>query len=164
MANDPNAFTIHRADLDTGVTPAYIREGVGGVPLVLLHGYPETKRIWWHNIAPLAAAGFEVIVPDLRGCGDSSLAPDGFYDMAAYARDVYALTHDVLGHDWVTMAAGDIGGVVMIDMDSRFPGYVRRQVFFNSVAPVLPEIYAAAGLPATLLDDNHPTGDYRIKQ
>jgi pimeloyl-ACP methyl ester carboxylesterase len=43
-----------------------------------VHGWPETRRIWWRNIAPLAAAGFEVIVPDLRGFGDSSLAPDGF--------------------------------------------------------------------------------------
>ena len=34
---------------------------------MLLHGWPETKRIWWRNIEPLAEAGFEVIVPDLRG-------------------------------------------------------------------------------------------------
>ena len=38
------------------LTLAYVREGVGGTPLLLLHGYPETKRIWWRNIAPLAAA------------------------------------------------------------------------------------------------------------
>ncbi len=62
------------------------------------------------------------------------------------------------------MAAGDVGGVVMLDMDERYPGFVRRQVFFNSVAPVLPAIYEAAGVPATLLDDTHPTGDYRVKQ
>ena len=46
---------------------AYWREGRGGVPLLLVHGWPETKRIWQRNVAPLAAAGFEVIVPDLRG-------------------------------------------------------------------------------------------------
>ena len=164
MTNDPHAFAIHHADLSTGVRLAYIHEGIGGVPLVLLHGYPETKRIWWRNIAALAAAGFEVVVPDLRGYGDSSLAPDGFYDPAAYARDVYALVHDALGHESVTMAAGDVGGVVMLDMDERYPGFVRRQVFFNSVPPVLPEIYEAAGLPVSLLSDTHPTGDYRVKQ
>jgi pimeloyl-ACP methyl ester carboxylesterase len=164
MAPDPDAFAIQYADLKTGVRLAYVREGNGGVPLLLLHGYPETKRIWWRNIAPLAAAGFDVVVPDLRGCGDSSLSADGFYDLAAYSRDTYELAHDVLGFEWVTMAAGDVGGVVMLDMDVRFPGFVRRQCFFNSVAPSLPAVYAAAGLPPAQLDDSHPTGDYRIKQ
>ncbi len=46
-----------------GVSLAYVHEGVGGTPIVLIHGYPETKRIWWRNIAPLADAGFEVIAP-----------------------------------------------------------------------------------------------------
>ena len=82
-----------------GVELAYVREGEGGFPLLLLHGWPETKRIWWRNIEPLAAAGFEVIVPDLRGFGDSGLAPDGFYDVAAHARDMHALVRDVLGHE-----------------------------------------------------------------
>lgn len=45
---------------------AFIHEGVGGYPLLLLHGYPETKRIWWRNISALAEAGYEVIAPDLR--------------------------------------------------------------------------------------------------
>jgi pimeloyl-ACP methyl ester carboxylesterase len=40
------------------------------------------------------ARGFEVIAPDLRGFGDSDLTPDGFYDLAAHARDCYALVHD----------------------------------------------------------------------
>ena len=38
---------------------------------VCVHGWPETKRVFWKVIEPLAAAGFEVIVPDLRGFGDS---------------------------------------------------------------------------------------------
>ena len=101
-APDPEpTFATHRAEVRNGVTIAYVREGVGGTPLLLLHGYPETKRIWWRNIAPLAAAGFEVIAPDFRGHGDSSLAPDDFYDIAAFAIDCYTLVHDVLGHEHV---------------------------------------------------------------
>ena len=69
-------FAVHRAEVRPGVETAYLREGVGGYPLLLVHGWPETKRIWWRNVAPLAEAGFEVIVPDLRGFGDSGLAPD----------------------------------------------------------------------------------------
>ena len=62
---DPDAFEIHRARVRERVDLAFVREGIGGFPLLLVHGYPETKRIWWRNIAPLAEAGFEVIVPDL---------------------------------------------------------------------------------------------------
>src|SRR5580704_8740963 len=161
---DAQQFATHTAVVRDGLELAFVREGVGRVPLLLVHGWPETKLIWWRNIAPLAAAGFEVVVPDLRGYGDSGLAPDGFYDPAAYARDTYALAHDVLGFTSVTMAAGDVGGVVMLDMAARYPGFVRRQCFFNSVPPALPAVYEAAGLAGSLLDDTHPTADYRIKQ
>src|SRR5436190_20148868 len=90
---------------------AYVHEGVGGTPLLLLHGYPETKRIWWRNIAPLAAAGFEVIAPDFRGHGESSLGGDGFYDIAAYAVDCYTPVHDVLRHEQCAVAGGHGRGV-----------------------------------------------------
>src|SRR5256885_16725241 len=116
MACDPDAFPIHHADLSTGARIAYVREGVGGVPLLLLHGYPETKRIWWRNVAPLAAAGFEVIVPDLRGYGESDLSSEDAYDIAIYSRDVHALVHDVLGHERCSVVAGDVGGVVAVDL------------------------------------------------
>ena len=56
-------------------SPGLRARGQGGVPLLLVHGWPETKRIWWRVIEPLAAAGFEVIVPDLRGFGDSDVGP-----------------------------------------------------------------------------------------
>ena len=93
----PNRFTIERAR-PRGFEMAFVREGAGGFPLLLVHGWPETKRIFWRNVGPLSKAGFEVIAPDLRGFGDSELAPDGFYDVPAHSRDLYALVHDHLGH------------------------------------------------------------------
>ena len=140
-------FAVHRTRPRAGLELAYVHEGVGGVPLLLVHGWPETKRIWWRNVAPLAAAGFEVIVPDLRGFGDSALAPDGFYDLAAHARDLHALVHDVLGHERCAAAGGDLGGGVIQDLGLRFPGFVIRQCLFNTVLPLLPDAYAAASLP-----------------
>jgi len=131
-----DAFAVQRASV-RGLTMAFIREGVGGVPLLLIHGWPETKRIWYRNIAPLARAGFEVVVPDLRGFGDSDLAPDGFYDLAAHSRDLYALMHDVLGHARVQIAGGDLGGAVLQDLSARFPGWVERQIIFNAPLPYL---------------------------
>src|ERR1700712_3328494 len=97
-APDPQAFETNRTTVRDGVELAYVRAGAGGYPLLLLHGWPETKRIWWRNIGPLAAAGFEVIAPDLRGFGDSGLAADGFYDTVAHSRDMHELLTDVLGH------------------------------------------------------------------
>ena len=163
-ALDPNAFDIHRSEVADGLTLAYLREGAGGFPLVLIHGYPETKRIWWRNIAPLAAAGFEVIVPDLRGFGDSDLAPDGFYDPAAFATDLRTLVHDRLGHDRCALVAGDLGGVVAMDLGLRHPGFVAKQCLFNSVPPVLPEQYAAAGIPPDPDRRDKPTADYYLRQ
>jgi len=49
-------FAVEHAPVADGLQLAFVREGEGGYPLLLVHGYPETKRIWWRNIAPLAAA------------------------------------------------------------------------------------------------------------
>jgi pimeloyl-ACP methyl ester carboxylesterase len=131
-----DAFAVHRLTV-RGVQLAFVREGAGGIPLLLIHGWPETKRIWYRNIGPLTAAGFEVIVPDLRGFGDSGLAPDGAYDLAAHSRDLHALVHDGLGLRRVHVAGGDLGGAVLQDLSARFPGWVSRQVVFNAPLPYL---------------------------
>lgn len=162
----PDAFQVHRSEVNPGLSLGYIREGAGGYPLLLIHGYPETKRIWWRNIRPLVRAGFEVIVPDLRGYGDSDLSSDDAYDIVIYSKDLYALVHDVLGHERCGLLAGDVGGVVACDMANRFRSFVDRMIFFNTVAPIVPdqaEWYAANGLSLAPLDDG-PTGDYRIRQ
>ena len=161
-----DAFDLHRARVAEDMQLAYLREGTGGYPLVLVHGYPETKRIWWRNIRPLAEAGFEVIVPDLRGYGDSDISERDEYDLVLYSRDLYALVHDVLGHEHCGLIGGDVGGVVICDMANRFPGFVDRMIFFNTVAPMVPERsdwYAERGLGMNPLEHG-PTGDYRIRQ
>ena len=161
---DPDLSPTEFADLDNGVRLAYVCEGVGGIPLLLVHGYPETKRIWWRNLMPLADAGFEVIAPDLRGHGESSLAPDGFYDIAAFSKDMYALVHDVLGHEHCFVAGGDVGGPVIYDLSLRYPGFVRKLCFFNTVPPILDGDYAAAGIPPDAPQALRSTSDYFIRQ
>ncbi|MEA2349021.1 MAG: hypothetical protein QOG62_2808 [Thermoleophilaceae bacterium] len=163
-APDPAAFAVQRAEVREGVELAYVHEGVGGVPLLLVHGWPETMRIWWRNIAPLAEAGFEVIVPDLRGFGQSGLAPDGFYDPAAHARDLHALITGVLGHEGCVASGGDLGGVAIQDMGLRFPGLITRQVLFNTVPPLLPDEYEAAGIPAAPSRATRQSADYFRRQ
>jgi pimeloyl-ACP methyl ester carboxylesterase len=160
----PDAFPIEHAEVRPGVSIAYTRAGHGGYPLLLVHGWPETRRIWWRNIEPLAHAGFEVIVPDLRGFGDSGLAPDGCYDLAAHARDMRALVGDVLGHERCAAAGGDLGGGVIQDLGLRFEGFVERQVLFNSVLPLLADAYTAAGIPAAPPREMRMAADYFVRQ
>ena len=83
----------------------------------------------------LADAGYEVIAPDLRGHGDSELSQADVYDIAAYSRDVYLLVHDVLGHERCGVVGGDVGGVVAVDLLHRYPGFVEKLVFFDTVPP-----------------------------
>ena len=160
------AFTVHRSEVRDGIALAYLHEGQGGMPLVLLHGYPETKRIWWRNITPLAEAGFEVIAPDFRGHGDSDMSPDDAYDLAVYSRDVHALVTEVLGHERCRVAAGDVGGAVAVDIVNRFPGFVEKLCFFNTVPPVALDAYAEAGLDYGTFSaiSGGPTGDYQVLQ
>ena len=158
------SFPRHRAEVRDGVELSYVRAGEGGYPLLLVHGWPETMRIWWRNIVPLAEAGFDVIVPDLRGFGDSGLAPDGFYDLAAHARDLHALVADVLGHERCAAAGGDLGGGVIQDLGLRFEGFVERQVIFNSILPILPEAYAEAGIPPAPQPIQRMSADYFMRQ
>jgi pimeloyl-ACP methyl ester carboxylesterase len=163
-ALDPGRYSLERGEVRPGVELAWVREGAGGVPLLLVHGWPETMRIWWRNVGPLAEAGFEVIVPDLRGFGASGLAPDGHYDMAASARDLHALVHDVLGHERCAAAGGDYGGVVIQDLGLRFEGFVARQCLFNTVLPLLREEYEAAGLDVTPPREARTASDYFLRQ
>ncbi|MGF7234231.1 MAG: alpha/beta fold hydrolase [Frankia sp.] len=139
----PNRFAVHDHH-GRGFRQAYVREGVGGVPLLCIHGWPESKRIWWRVIEPLADAGFEVIAPDLRGFGDSDVGPDGYHDVAAHSVDLHDLVVHGLGHERVVVCAGDLGGPVAQDLALRFPGLVERMVLFNCPLPYDRE--AMAGL------------------
>jgi pimeloyl-ACP methyl ester carboxylesterase len=161
----PDAFAVHHAVVAEDVSLAFVREGIGGTPLLLIHGYPETKRIWWRNVEALAAAGFEVIVPDLRGVGDSDVPPDDRHDLVTCSRDMHTLVHDRLGHASCIVAASDVGGVVATDMIHRYPGFVDGFCVFNTVAPlgvdysgIEPDGIAAGS------GTSDPTGDYRWMQ
>ena len=154
---------VHRCTVGDGLTIGYWRAGEGGYPLLLVHGFPETKRIWARNVAPLADAGFDVIVPDLRGVGDSDPAPDGCYDPPAYARDLRALC-DRLGIERCGAVAGDVGAMVVAELGLRFPGFVERQCLFNTLAPPLVAAFAAAGIPEDPPASSRPEMDYFVRQ
>jgi hypothetical protein len=69
-----NDFVSHVAKVD-GVTLQFTTGG-HGAPVLLLHGYAETSRMWT-PILPVLGEKFTVIVPDLPGIGESSIPADG---------------------------------------------------------------------------------------
>jgi pimeloyl-ACP methyl ester carboxylesterase len=131
--------------------------GLGGKPLLLVHGWPETRRIWERNVEPLAEAGFEVVAPDLRGFGDSPLASDDRYDVAAHSNDLAALVNE-LGHERIVVCAGDLGGVVAQDLSLRFQGLVERLCLFNTIPPLI------GGGPPPIPRATRMAADYFIRQ
>jgi len=72
----------------TSGTEIFLRMGGAGPPLLMLHGYPQTHVIW-HKIAPALAQHFTVILPDLRGYGDSG-KPESGANHAPYAKRTMA--------------------------------------------------------------------------
>jgi pimeloyl-ACP methyl ester carboxylesterase len=156
---DPARHPVHHTTV-RGFRQAYVRENAGGGgPLVLVHGWPETKRIYWKVIEPLAALGFEVIAPDLRGFGDSDVAPDGYHDVASHARDLHALVRDELGHSRAVFVGGDLGGPVIQDIALRFPDLVTRMVLFNSPLP-----YDKDGMRGMRSRPAREASDYFVRQ
>jgi len=79
-----------------------------GPPVLLLHGFPDSARLWRHQARALADAGFRVIAPDLRGFGRSSKPGSvDAYNLLYLAGDVTAVLDSVgasrahvVGHDW----------------------------------------------------------------
>lgn len=142
-----DAPDVRHATLQSGQEICWWHAGVGGTPLLLVHGWPETRLIWERNIRELAAAGFEVIAPDLRAFGGSGIPADGFHDPAAHSLDLQALICELLGHRKIRAAGGDLGGVVLQDLGLRFEGLIERQIIFNSPLPLLNDAYEEAGLP-----------------
>jgi haloacetate dehalogenase len=94
----------------SGATIQTLRKG-SGPPLLLLHGWPET-HVAWHKVANQLAQRFSVVLPDLRGYGDSS-KPDGGehqinYSFRAMAQDqIDVMRH--FGYERFLVAAHDRG-------------------------------------------------------
>ena len=113
----------------------HYKEAGQGPLLVLLHGFPEFWYGWRLQIQPLAAAGFHVVAPDMRGYNLSS-KPDG---VAAYGSDQLvadirgliqergASSAHVVGHDW--------GGTVAWDLAMTHPEVVDRLAILNAAHP-----------------------------
>jgi pimeloyl-ACP methyl ester carboxylesterase len=127
---------VVRSTAIDGVSLAYEREG-SGPAVVLLHGWPG-DRADWRAVRPLLGDELEVIVPDLRGFGESD-RPQGdvtdLYAAPAQARSVIGLL-DELGIAAAVIAGYDVGSRVAQRVARDAPGRVRALV----LSPPMPGV------------------------
>jgi pimeloyl-ACP methyl ester carboxylesterase len=124
----------HRQAIVNDVRLHYVEAGAGPL-VILLHGFPECWYSWRHQIPALAAAGYHVIAPDMRGYNRSE-KPIGVrpYRLEALTADVAALIRHagadraaVVGHDW--------GGLVAWQLPVHHPEVVERLIVLNAPHP-----------------------------
>jgi pimeloyl-ACP methyl ester carboxylesterase len=120
MENQPE----HNIDL------SYDRSGAG-TPLVLIHGFPLDLSIW-DAVVPLLENDFDLIVPDLRGFGESSTV-DTPYTMLDFANDIAGLL-DFLGVEKAAFVGHSMGGYVALAFAKEYPDRVIGLALVSSQA------------------------------
>lgn len=105
-----------------GVRMAYEVNG-SGFPLLMLHGFPRTRRTW-EKVTPALARRFQVIAPDRRGYGDSErIADENAFSLELMAADAMALM-DHLSHDRFMVVGHDKGAPTARRVAADHPGRV----------------------------------------
>jgi len=119
-------FTRRRIAL--GDVALSVLEAGAGSPVILLHGYPQ-NALCWARVAPALAARHRVVVPDLRGYGQSDAPPDdaahAVYSKREMARDIVALM-DALALDRATVVGHDRGARVAYRLALDHPDRLDR--------------------------------------
>jgi haloacetate dehalogenase len=121
--------------IDTSGATINLMKGGQGYPLLLLHGYPQT-HVMWHKIAPNLAKNFTVVIPDLRGYGDSSKPEGGTnhinYSKRAMAQDQVEVMFK-LGYEEFCVIGHDRGGRVAHRMALDYPNRVKKLAVLDIV-------------------------------
>jgi pimeloyl-ACP methyl ester carboxylesterase len=109
--------------------------GGNGPPVVLIHGYAESSRMW-KPLAKVLAPRFTVVAPDLPGIGDSSIPKTGI-DMKSSAERVHAAVH-ALGYNKVRVVGHDIGLMVAYAYAAMYPQEVEKLALMDAFLPGVP--------------------------
>ena len=109
---------------------AYTDSGIGR-PIVLIHGYPFNRSLWNEQVAALSTS-YRVIVPDLRGFGESDASGEAA-TMNRMAQDVAQLMNH-LGVTRATIAGLSMGGYVALAFYKQFPSRVRALILADTRA------------------------------
>jgi len=130
--------TFKTQRINTGDAEIHLRIGGDGPPVVLLHGYPQSGACW-HKVAPALAERYRVIVPDLRGYGDSKgPAPDSenkLYSKRAMAADIAGVL-DALSIETAMVVGHDRGGRVAYRFALDHPGRLTKLAVLDIIPTV----------------------------
>lgn len=139
-------MTIEIARIDVGEITLNTALAGSGPPIVLLHGWPHTWRLWG-GVIEILAESRRVIAPDLRGTGGSTRAATG-YDLQTVADDIDRLL-DVLDVSDALVAGIDVGAPIAWMFAERHPARARRLAVMEAVLPNAPgaEEFFADGPP-----------------
>ncbi|MCA1712281.1 MAG: alpha/beta hydrolase [Actinobacteria bacterium] len=115
-------------DVETNGVRLHVEVGGQGPPVLLVHGFPDSHRLWRHQVAALRGAGYSTIAPDLRGFGASDRPTDaGAYAIAHSVFDLHGVLEQ-LGHERVHLVGHDWGAVVAWAFAAMLPERVDRLV------------------------------------
>ena len=138
---------MHTRRLDLGrIGLAVCEAGLGGRPVLLVHGIVGAKENLASTAALLAGRGWHAVTPDLRGHGssDAPTAEDD-YEFGVIAADLVALA-DALGWDRFVLVGHSFGGalaqLVALDSPHRLDGLVLASTFHGPVTAVDPDLVA----------------------
>jgi pimeloyl-ACP methyl ester carboxylesterase len=123
-------FKTQSVNVDGGTLSVTV--GGRGAPVVLIHGYAETSRMW-KPLAAVLAPKFTVIAPDLPGIGDSSI-PESDIDMKTAAERVHAAVRS-LGYTKVRVVGHDIGLMVAYAYAALYPQEVEKLALMDAFLP-----------------------------
>jgi pimeloyl-ACP methyl ester carboxylesterase len=122
--------------IDSGGVDIHVEVTGEGQPVVLLHGFPDSGRLWDRQVETLSSAGFRVIVPDLRGYGTSGKpATVEEYSLLFVAGDVLAVL-DHLGVERAHVDGHDWGAALAWTMASLIPDRVDHLVALSVGHPI----------------------------
>jgi pimeloyl-ACP methyl ester carboxylesterase len=127
----PDDLKHDMVDVGNGVALHTVSAGAG-VPVFLLHGFPQTWREW-RPMLPLLAQHHEVIAVDLKGAGYSTKPASG-YDKSTMAGELDALRR-ALGYETIQVVGHDIGGMVAFAMAARFRDTVTKVAILDAPIP-----------------------------
>ena len=118
-----------------------------GPPVLLLHGFPDTHTLWRHQVPVLIQAGYQVIAPDTRGCGETQMMPrESDYHIDHLVADLLGLL-DALKIDKVRLVGHDWGAMQAWHFVLRHPDRVHR---FIALSVGHPHAYAHGGFEQKL--------------
>jgi pimeloyl-ACP methyl ester carboxylesterase len=118
--------TVRANGLDFAYLSANL-EGSGTL-VVLLHGFPDTAHTWSRQMPALAAAGYRVVAPFLRGYAPTQVPTNGYYDRATLVADVAALIRALSGEQPVHLVGQDWGASISYALLAAHPELIRRAV------------------------------------